>query len=469
MAPTDVIVIGAGPAGIRAAVEAAAHGLQVLLIDEQPTAGGQIYRALGEHVAPAPGGLDVLGKDYWSGRELIDELHASRVEYVPGAAVWTVEKEPLAVGYVLGERAFLRAARHVIVAPGAYERPVPIPGWTLPGVMTAGSAQVLMKSHGVVPSGRVVLAGSGPLLLLVAGQLLAAGANVVGYLDTSRPANRRSALPHLPSALAAPRLLAKGLAMQFRLARGGLPSHRAVSRIACLGTDQVSGVRFESGGSSHEIAADLVLLHEGIVPHVQITRLLGLEHEWYAPQRYWKPRVGIWGESSDPRIHVVGDGAGIGGALVAAASGRIAALDVATKLMALPADKRDRAAAPLFTRKTRELRIRPLLDHLYPPPQEICAPSNPNVVVCRCEEIDVAEVRACVNAGSDGPNQLKAYSRCGMGPCQGRMCGLTVAEIMADERGVPIEQIGYYRVRAPLKPMSLAALATLDSDAGGPE
>lgn len=464
MALTDVIVIGAGPAGIRAAIEAAAHGLQVLLIDEQPTAGGQIYRALGERVAPPPGALDVLGKDYWSGRELIDELRASQVEYVPGAAVWTVEKEPLAVGYVVGERAFLRTAQHVIVAAGAYERPVPIPGWTLPGVMTAGSAQVLMKSAGVIPAGRIALAGSGPLLMLVTSQLLAAGANVVAYLDTASAASWRSALPHLPRALGAPNILLKGLALQLQIARSRVPTYRGVTKLACLGAEKATGISFDSAGGTREIAADLVLLHEGVVPHVQISRLLGLEHQWYEAQRYWRPVVGKWGESSDARIHLVGDGAAIGGATVAAASGRIAALDVAMKLNAISAQERDRSAAALFAQRSKDLRVRPLLDHLYPPPQEICAPSDPTVVVCRCEEVDVAEIATCVGAGSNGPNQLKAFSRCGMGPCQGRMCGLTVAEIIARERDVPIEQVGYYRVRAPIKPMPLSALASLEID-----
>ncbi len=464
MATTDVIVIGAGPGGIRAAVEADARGLRVLLIDEQPTPGGQIYRALGENVEPPSGAVDILGKDYWRGRDVIDALRASRVEYVATAAVWTVEKQPLAVGYVVGERAFLRSARHVIVAAGAYERPVPIRGWTLPGVMTAGSAQVLMKSAGAVPTGRIALAGSGPLLLLVACQLLSAGANVVGFLDSATAANRRSALRHLPRALGAPGLLAKGLAMQRQLASSGVPTHRAVTKLACVGTDRVTGIRFEAGGKAGEIAADLVLLHEGVVPHVQITRLLDLEHEWYEPQRYWKPSVGSWGESSDPRVHVVGDGAGIGGATAAAASGRIAALDVAAKLEKLTTTERDRIAATLFAQRDRDLRVRPFLDQLFRPPPEICAPSDPEIVVCRCEEVKVAEIRACVGVGSNGPNQLKAYSRCGMGPCQGRMCGLTVSGIMADERGVPIDEVGYYRVRPPIKPMPLSALAALEID-----
>ena len=464
MAATDLIVIGAGPGGIRAAVEGASHGLRVLLIDEQPTPGGQIYRALGANTEPAPGSRDILGADYWRGRDVIDALRGSQVEYVPGASVWTVEKEPLSVGYVVGEQSFLRTAQHVIIAAGAYERPVPIPGWTLPGVMTAGSAQVLMKSAGVIPNGRIALAGSGPLLMLVTSQLLSAGANVVAYLDTATVGSWRSALPHLPRALGAPGMLSKGLAMQLQIARSRVPSYRGVAKLACLGAEKATGIRFDSAGSTREIAADLVLLHEGLVPHVQITRMLGLEHQWYEPQRYWRPVVGKWGESSNERIHVVGDGAAIGGATVAAASGRIAALDVAMKLKAISSQDRDRAAATLFAQRGKDLRIRPLLDHLYPPPPEICAPSDPTVVVCRCEEIDVAEIATCVGAGSNGPNQLKAFSRCGMGPCQGRMCGLTVSEIIARERDVPIEQVGYYRVRAPIKPMSLSALASLEID-----
>lgn len=468
MAPTDLIVIGAGPAGMRAAADAAALGLRVVLLDEQPGPGGQIYRNLATNVRPPAGGVDVLGEDYWRGRDVIDALAASGVEHVRGATVWTVEKEPLAVGYVLGEESFLREARHVVVATGAYERPVPIPGWTLPGVMTAGAAQVLMKSQGAVPEGRIVLAGSGPLMMLVACQLHAAGANIVGFVETTPGSNWRAAIEHVPRALASPAMLIKGLALRRTIRASRITTHSRATRLACAGSDRVAGVEFYTGTTRHRIDADLVLLHEGVVPNVQITRMLRLEHEWHEPQRYWKPKLGKWGETSDGRISVAGDGGGIIGAAAAQTSGRISALHVGAALGAISTQERDQRAGALFARKRVETRIRPFLDHLYRPVPEVACPTDPQVVVCRCEEVVVAEIRACVADGSVGPNQLKAYSRCGMGPCQGRMCGLMVAEIIASERGVAVDEVGYYRIRSPIKPITLAALAAMQTDEQAP-
>ncbi|MDA7949571.1 MAG: NAD(P)/FAD-dependent oxidoreductase, partial [Hyphomicrobiaceae bacterium] len=459
----DVIVIGAGPAGLAAAAEAARRGLQVMLLDEQPAPGGQIYRALTRNTTAGADEPGILGKDYWRGRSLIEAIEGTDIEYVPGATVWTAETDPLTVGYLVEDRTFLRAARFLIIATGAYERPVPIPGWTLPGVMTAGAAQILMKAEGAVLGGRIVLAGSGPLLQLVTCQLLKSGADVAGLLETTATQDYLAAARHLPRALGARDLLLKGLDMRRTIKASGIPVHKGVKNLRCDGKNALESISFESGGKPHRIEADLVLLHEGVVPHVQISRLLNLSHEWFEAQRYWRPVLDDWGETSASGIFVAGDGAGIDGARAAEASGRIAALQVVARLGALSKEDCDREAAAAFTQKKKEQRIRPLLDHLYSPPSHIVCPEDPSTIVCRCEEVRVREIHACMETGCGGPNQLKAYSRCGMGPCQGRMCGLTVSELMAKHRGVTPDDVGYYRIRAPIKPIPLSALAALEA------
>ncbi|MEM8744777.1 MAG: FAD-dependent oxidoreductase [Pseudomonadota bacterium] len=461
---TDVIVIGAGPAGISAAVEASRHGLRVLLLDEQFAPGGQIYRALARNTVAGADEPGVLGEDYWSGRSLIEALDGSDIEYVPGATVWTAEADPPMVGYLQDDRSYLRSARSLIVATGAYERPVPIPGWTLPGVMTAGAAQILMKAEGAALGGRIVLAGCGPLLQLVTCQLIKSGADIAGLLETTTMSDYLSAARYLPSALGASDLLAKGLKMRRTIKSSGIPVYKGVTNLRCDGTDAVEGISFESGGKSHHIEADLALLHEGVVPHVQISRLLDLEHEWYEPQRYWRPVLDRWGETSAKSVFIIGDGSGIDGALAAEASGKIAALQVAARLGALSEDERDQKSAEARHRKAKQKRIRPLLDHLYSPPEYVVCPEEPSTIVCRCEEVRVRDIHACMETGCDGPNQLKAYSRCGMGPCQGRMCGLTVSELMAKHRGVATDEVGYYRIRTPIKPIPLSALAAMEAD-----
>lgn len=464
MPMTDVIVVGAGPAGLSAAAEAATYGLQVLLLDEQNHPGGQIYRGVSENVKPAGCGIDILGEDYWRGRELTDALHDSNVEYVPGSTVWTAENDPPAIGYMVGGRSYLRPARHIIIATGAYERPVPIPGWTLPGVMTAGAAQILMKSDGAALNGRIILAGSGPLLMLVTCQLLMTGANIAGLLETTRARHYLSASRYLPLALGARKLLQKGLSMRSTIKASGIPIYPAVSAMRGNGAEKFEEISFKSRGRSHSLSADLLLLHEGVVPQVHISRLLNLQHEWHRTQRYWKPVLSEWGVTSSEKISIVGDGGGIDGARAAEVGGRIAALHVIARLRAISTEERDKIAAPLFSQKRKEKRIRPLLDHLYRPPEEILCPTDPDTVICRCEEVDVREIRDCIRSGCEGPNMLKAYSRCGMGPCQGRMCGLSVSEIIASQHHKSVEKVGYYRVRTPIKPIPLSALATLETD-----
>ena len=460
----DVMVIGAGPAGLSAATEAARHGLRVMLLDEQASPGGQIYRALAHNTPPPAGAPDILGEDYWRGRPLLDAIDQAAVEYVPGATVWTAETDPLTVGYLKDERSFLRAARSLIIATGAYERPVPVPGWTLPGVMSAGAAQILMKADGAALEGRIVLAGSGPLLQLVTCQLLKPGAEIAGLLETTTTKDYLAAARHLPRALRAHDLLRKGLEMRRTIKASGIPVHKGVTNLQCHGNETVDGISFASRGKPDRIDADLVLLHEGVVPHVQMSRLLNLSHEWFEPQRYWRPVVDEWGETSAKGVFIAGDGAGIDGARAAEASGRLAALQVAAQLGALSNTERDEQAGTAFAQKAKEQRIRPLLDHLYRPPAHIVCPEDPSTIVCRCEEVRVRDIHACMETGCDGPNQLKAYSRCGMGPCQGRMCGLTVSELMAKQHGVTPDEVGYYRIRTPIKPIPLSALAAMEAD-----
>jgi NADPH-dependent 2,4-dienoyl-CoA reductase/sulfur reductase-like enzyme len=203
-----------------------------------------------------------------------------------------------------------------------------------------------------------------------------------------------------------------------------------------------------------------VLLHHGVVPNTQLSRLLRVEHDWDDAQLAWSPRVNAWGESSLAGLRIAGDGTSIAGALAAKASGALAAIGAAHAMQRLSDNERDQRAAPLMRALTRQLRIRPFLDALYRPPEWINAPAD-ETVVCRCEEVTAGCVREMARLGCQGPNQTKFFSRCGMGPCQGRVCGLGVTQILARELGKPPADVGAYRIRAPLKPVPMSSLASL--------
>jgi NADPH-dependent 2,4-dienoyl-CoA reductase/sulfur reductase-like enzyme len=449
----DVVVIGAGPAGLAAAATSGKAGLSTLLLDENVGPGGQVWRAIASTPVIE---RDCLGADYWAGGDLVQEMSTSGTEIIQRATVWSLDRN-LEIGVSVGGASAFIKARRVVVATGALERPFPIPGWTLPGVMTAGAAQTMLKSSALVPDGRTVIAGQGPLLWLLAAQILRLGGRIDGILDTTERRNYLSALPHAFAFLTSP-YFAKGLAL-MREVRAKVPVVSAISELAAAGDNQLATVSYVAGGRPETMLADLLLLHQGVVPNVNLAMAAGIEHRWDERQLCWSPVLDPNGGSSIDGIAIAGDGAGIGGAEAAVFRGRIAARAAVDALAPAAAAKLASMAA-LRTGLARAERGRVFLDTLFRPLRQFRIPSG-DTVVCRCEEVTANDILDSVAIGATGPNQLKAYRRTGMGPCQGRLCGLTVTELMAQARGKSPQEIGYYRLRAPVKPITLAELAAV--------
>jgi len=458
----DLLVIGAGPAGMAAATEAATAGLEVLVLDENAAPGGQIYRNV-EAVASDGGAVwDLLGDSYKHGMGLAASFRDSGIDYRTDAMVWQVDASGT-VAFTANGVVETVTAKRIIAATGAMERAVPIPGWTLPGVMGAGAAQTLLKSAAILPEGRIVLAGSGPLLLLVAHQLAEAGANVAAVLETTATSNYFAAAPYLPRAIKSLSELRRGLEMRRALRRHGIKIVSGIEGLKAEGDQKVSTVTYEVGGQCETLEIDILLLHEGVVPNVQITRHIRCDHEWYEPQRYWRPVLDAWGATSVDCLAVAGDGAGIYGAKSAEAAGHLTGLDCAFRLGVLSENERNAKAKKWRIEKRKSDSLRPMLDRLFSPPGWVLVPADDETVVCRCEEVTAGEIRQCVTLGAMGPNQMKAFARCGMGPCQGRICGLSVVETIAAARGQSPEETGYYRIRPPIKPVTLGELAALEN------
>lgn len=452
-----LVIVGAGPAGLAAAVVAVEQGIDVALLDEQSAPGGQIYRGM-ESIPDNRAGL--LGAEYQRGRQLIAAFRDSGVDYYPDTQVWSLDSKRQ-IGLLNNNTARMISADQVLLSSGAMERPVPFPGWTLPGVMNAGAGQILFKAHGIVPSGEVVLAGSGPLLLLLAWQYLHAGVRIKTLLDLTPMRNHLRALPYLPRALLARHYLSKGLAYKKDLKQAGISTLHDVSDLRAQGERRLSAIGFRHERRQHRIETDLLLVHFGVIPHAHLARAAGCRHDWDNSQQCWRPRLDTWGGSSIEGILIAGDGAGIGGARTAEHAGRLAALQALHALGRITAHERDRLARNDRKWMREEAYIRPFLEAFFHIPRKLLGVPDDDTIVCRCEEVSAGEIRRAVAEGHHDSNQVKFLTRCGMGPCQGRQCAEAVAHIVAGAGGSPVAQGGHYRGRPPVTPLTLEQLARL--------
>jgi NADPH-dependent 2,4-dienoyl-CoA reductase/sulfur reductase-like enzyme len=450
MSDTDLIIIGAGPAGMAAATTAAQGGLRVLVLDEQPRAGGQIYRNVGNGALRA-----WLGMDYAAGAGLVADLDHPNIRAEFDATVWRIEVGARVIWSQRGASQ-ISAAPHLLLAVGAQERPTPFVGWTLPGVMPAGAAQILMKTSGLLARD-AVLAGSGPLLYLIAAQMIDAGSPPKALVETQTRAMMLRALPSLPRALLALPTLVKGLGLLQKIRSAGVVRHTGAAALNAETTDKGDiAFSFTAKGRKQRIETPLLLMHQGVIPATHIGRAAGVRHRWNDVQQAFEPIVGAWGRTDQQHIHIAGDGAGIAGAHAAQAAGALAALDILHLSGRISEDSRNQRSAAPRAALTRARSIRPFLDAAYAPIPEILAPQG-ETIVCRCEEITAADIRQSVAEGANGPRQVKTATRAGMGPCQGRMCEITSRGILAACGMTP----SLPRARTPVKPITLGELATL--------
>ena len=436
-----VVIVGAGPAGISAARTLLDHGIKPCLIDESLLGGGQIYRrqpAGFQRSAKQVYGFDARKAD--AVHRTMDEL-AGLIDYRPETLVWNAEDGRLDT--LKSGRAESLEYSRIIVATGATDRILPVSGWTLPGVYSLGAAQIALKYQGCAIGERVAFCGSGPLLYLVAYQYAKAGAKVVAVLDSAPFSAQCRALPAL---LGQPATLAKGLYYRAWLSAHGVPVHQGVTLQQIEGEQRVSGIRWDR----QDLACDAVAFAHALRSETQLADLLGCEFEWNALNRAWLPRRDNAGRSSLAGVYLAGDGAGIMGADAAQMAGERAALAVLEDAGVAIDHRRP---AVLEQQLAGIQRFRQGLETAFPFPEDWAAQAPDELIVCRCEEVSVGDVRAVVDEGHWEINRVKAHCRVGMGRCQGRMCGLAAAEIVAERSGRGIEHVGRLRGQAPIKPL----------------
>ena len=447
----EIAVVGGGPAGVAAAIEAARAGLTAHLYDERPALGGPAYGDAAKSTLLAE--LDAAG---------------SRVVLHHRATVWGIfEQRTLAVWE--GDRAESVLPEVMVLATGTHDRSVPVPGWTLPGVTNGETIRALLETRAVKPGQRVLVAGAGPLLPVVASRLVRAGAQVVAVLDAA-PSGQ------MPRALPAPwnQWALSGDAMAdwhtLRAARVPFVESRTVARVVGDETvREVVTVALDEDwrprrGSEEKLEVTAVCFSWGSVPSIQLSQMCGAEHHYAAELGGWAPLVSAEMETTAPGIFSAGDGAGVGGAAMAVLEGRIAGIAAAARLGALSqgaARSRLRphraALAPL--RKSRDvlgrrIAARPGLAELI----------TPDTVICPCEGTTAARVDQALDEGVGDLGQMKRMTRAGMGECQGRMCSPALAHMIAHRRGIPLEAIAPPSIRPPVTPVPIHVLATLPDE-----
>lgn len=437
---------------MSAAVELRRLRCEVTVIDDQPSPGGRIFAGI-ETRQPH-------GREDRSGATLARHFRESGGTYLSATEAWQIESGAKVFVTHAGQARVLEAD-FVLLAVGAQERPMPFPGWERPGVMTIGAAQILLKTAAQVPREPVWLAGSGPLLLLYARQLLDAGGSIAGLLDTTPKGRVWQARGKVYGALGYGwRDMARGL--NWLVQMRGVRVIRHIVGLEAVGDPTLSSIRYRTAdGVADEVGANLLLIHNGVVPAIHATLSAGCSHRWNADQQCLEPACDEFGRTSQPDLFVAGDGAAINGARAAFLSGRLAALGIAHAAGLLPSEEVARSAARL-TRALKDARgFRSLIDTLYPPVNL----DLPDVaMVCRCEEVTASQVREVLSGrphlGADG---VKMITRAGMGPCQGRQCGYTIHRLIKELHGGTPEDAGFLRVRPPLKPLTLGELASLEA------
>jgi hydrogen cyanide synthase HcnB len=464
MSALDPVIVGAGPAGLSAAITLARYSIRSVLLDESSKVGGVIYRGPLRSADPPK----YLGRSYLRTREQLHadyETHRHLIETRLNARIIGTEGSDRLL--MLNEHEQLDDIRfnELVVATGCHERSVPFPGWTLPGVMLLGGLQLQIKSALVKPMEPVVLAGSGPLLLLAACQLCRAGVTVAGVYEATP---LRDFVGETFALLYQPRLFFEGLGMLAYLKRRGVPVHFGWGIVEAAGTQALEEVVVAPYDRdwrplrerSRRIAARTLAVGYGFVPRAQLSRMFGLEHTMLYDGAF-APTVDHWQQSSTPNILVVGDVTGIRGAEAAALQGRIAAYAILRRRGVIAPDAADRAHRRCLRTLRRIDRFRAGINRLWMPRAGLTSLPQPQTLICRCENVTRQQVDAAIAQGVQDLVSLKMHTRISMGDCQGKMCLPYCAERLRQTTGR--RDVGWIGARFPLDPLPFAALTHGDA------
>lgn len=453
---TDLIIIGAGPGGMQAAVSAAQIGLQVVLIDGNPLPGGQYYKQL-----PLQFSVNQNSCLLKEAASLFDGIQQPSIRLLTNTLVWGIFYNPktkLWQATLQGDNCPSRLeAPAIIIATGAYDRSIPFPGWGLPGVITAGAAQVLVKYQGILPGKRAILSGTGPLQYAAAANLVDAGVEVLGVLECNQGLIQKGFL-HLTGILGQWSRMKEGFLYAKSLLRARVPYKTGWSVIRVDGEGKVEEVTIAQldkegnpiPGTERSNSLDTVVVGYGLTPSTEFFRLLDCEMIYSKPEGVFLPKRDPFFQTSHPGIYAIGDCARIGGAKLAMLEGKVAAAHVAYQSNRTTKDKFDQMTAKIYRAIKRENRFAKMLAEVFVIPRGLFSLAEPETIICRCEQISLAEIRTAISYGAQTVTDIKNITRSGMGYCQGRTCASILSQILASQRNCPPAEGYYLNIRPPI-------------------
>ncbi len=458
-------IVGSGPAGLSAALTAASLGVDTVVLDAHLESGGHFYS-----LPPDEFRLREREKEVAAGAQLDDAVRRAGAHLWHGTEVWGIYPEKPWLMCLSGGSSSRLRADAVIVATGAEERALPFPGWTLPGVITAGAAQRLLKNQRLLPGRRFLLSGSGPLQFALATGLVRAGAQVAAVLEARSISSLMRAWRHFPSLLSQGARGREGAGYLGSLLAARVPVRAGWSVARACGQDGVESAvicRLDKEGhplrqTEQELAVDTICLGYSLAPATRLWRLVDVATSFDPLQQCQLPVRDAWGQTTQSGLYVAGDAAGINGHQAARLEGQLAGLAVAAQLGVLSDARLREESRLLLEQLDRERSFGRLLSDLFGPLPGMLDLATDDTVICRCENVTLGQARQAVADGAVSVQGVKHHSRAGMGWCQGRTCSDSIAGIVAAETGMDLALAGRQTLRPPAFPVPLAELLEED-------